>query len=66
MVVGSQIVQLDRLSEFAKNAKIIHIDVDPAEIGKNVDVDVPIVGDAKSILNDLISVIGKAQRKYKS
>jgi acetolactate synthase-1/2/3 large subunit len=42
------------ISEFAKNAKIIHIDVDPAEIGKNVEVDVPIVGDAKIILNNLI------------
>ena len=45
------------ISEFAKNAKIIHIDVDPAEIGKNVDVDVPIVGDAKIILNNLIDVV---------
>ncbi len=49
------------ISDFAKNAKIIHIDVDPAEIGKNVDVDVPIVGDAKSVLNDLISVIGNSR-----
>ena len=51
------------IDEFAKNAKIIHIDVDPAEIGKNANVDVPIVGDAKIILNDLINVVGKAKEK---
>ena len=54
------------LTEFAKNAKIVHIDVDPAEIGKNVDVDVPIVGDAKIILNDLINVVGKAKDENKN
>jgi len=42
-----------KLSEFAKNAHIIHIDIDPAEIGKNVNTDTPIVGDAKNVLADL-------------
>ena len=42
-----------KLSEFARNASIIHIDIDPAEIGKNIRADVPIVGDAKSVLIDL-------------
>ena len=37
-----------KVSDFAPNARIIHIDIDPAEIGKNVRVDVPIVGDVKS------------------
>jgi len=45
------------IDEFARNSKVIHIDIDPAEIGKNVDVDVPIVGDAKNILNSLINNI---------
>lgn len=38
------------VNEFAKNATKIHIDIDPAEIGKNVPIDIPIVGDAKTIL----------------
>jgi acetolactate synthase-1/2/3 large subunit len=50
-----------KVSEFAPNARIIHIDVDPAEIGKNVRVDVPIVGDAKKVLNPLIKLIESTQ-----
>lgn len=42
------------LSKFSPFAKIIHADVDPASIGKNVKVEVPIVGDAKSVLEELV------------
>jgi acetolactate synthase-1/2/3 large subunit len=42
-----------KVAGFAPDAKIIHIDIDPAEIGKNVDVDVPIVGDVKIVLQEL-------------
>jgi acetolactate synthase-1/2/3 large subunit len=42
-----------KVSAFAPHARIIHIDIDPAEIGKNVRVDVPIVGDVKNVLNAL-------------
>ena len=46
-----------KVSAFAPHAKIIHIDIDPAEIGKNVRVDVPIVGDAKAVLQELNKLI---------
>ena len=42
-----------KLSEFAPRAKFIHIDVDPAEISKNVPAHIPIVGDAKNVLPKL-------------
>jgi len=42
-----------KLSEFAPRAKFVHIDVDPAEISKNVPAHIPIVGDAKNILSRL-------------
>ncbi len=45
------------VKEFAKNAKKIHIDIDPSAIGKNVPVDVPIVGDVKRVLKHLIELI---------
>ncbi len=43
-----------KLSEFAPRAKFIHIDVDPAEISKNVPAHIPIVGDAKHVLGKLL------------
>jgi len=45
---------------FAPKAKIIHIDIDPAEIGKNVPVDLPIVGDAEQVLRSLLPSIEPA------
>lgn len=46
-----------KLDAFARNAKVIHIDVDPAEIGKTVHVDIPIVGDCKSVLQKLLEYV---------
>jgi acetolactate synthase-1/2/3 large subunit len=46
-----------KLKSFAPHAKIIHIDVDPASISKNVHVDIPVVGDAKMILMDMFEEI---------
>ncbi len=49
-----------RLDAFAPDAKVIHIDIDPSSISKNVKVDIPIVGDAKNILGELLEQIKKA------
>jgi len=42
------------IETFAPNAKIVHIDIDPSSINKNVTVDLPIIGDTKSTLKDLL------------
>jgi len=52
-----------KLDTFARDAKVIHIDVDPAEIGKNVPVDVPVVGDVKHVLESLNARIEPAEHK---
>lgn len=48
-----------KVSAFAHHAKIVHVDIDPAEIGKNVKVDVPIVGDVKQVVRALNKLIEK-------
>jgi acetolactate synthase I/II/III large subunit len=50
------------LATFAPKAKIIHIDIDPSSISKNVDVDVPVVGDAKASLEALLPLIEHRDR----
>ena len=49
--------------KFCKNAKIIHIDIDPAEIGKNKKPDIPIVGDLKSVLEEINKVLKPKEHK---
>jgi acetolactate synthase I/II/III large subunit len=46
-----------QLSSFAPGAKVIHADIDPAEIGKNRNADVPIVGDVKAVITDLLGAL---------
>ncbi|MBB4793980.1 MULTISPECIES: acetolactate synthase large subunit [Streptomyces] len=48
-----------KLDSFAPGAKIVHADIDPAEIGKNRVADVPIVGDAREVIADLIQAVQK-------
>ena len=52
-----------KVNTFAPNAKIIHIDIDPASISKNVHVDIPVVGDAKVILAELAKEVQHHERK---
>jgi len=48
-----------RLDAFAPQAKIIHIDIDPTSISKNVKVDIPIVGDAKNVVKEMNKLLSK-------
>ncbi len=57
-----------KLSEFAKHAKIIHVDIDPSSIGKIVDIDYPIVGDLKNVVEGMLPLAKEKinPTKYKS
>ncbi|CAA9328322.1 MAG: Acetolactate synthase large subunit [uncultured Nocardioidaceae bacterium] len=50
-----------QLSSFAPHAKVIHADIDPAEIGKNRHADVPIVGDCREVITDLVTLLEAEQ-----
>jgi acetolactate synthase-1/2/3 large subunit len=52
-----------KVSEFAKGARIIHIDIDPSSISKSIKVDIPIVGDASHVLSDILKLL---KEKYKA
>jgi acetolactate synthase-1/2/3 large subunit len=51
-----------KLDGFAPHAKVAHIDIDPAEIGKNVHADIPIVGDVKTVLEMLNPLVSRADK----
>lgn len=50
-----------KTDDFAKDAKIIHIDIDPSSIGKNIDTHLPIVGDAKNVLKAFLADLEKPE-----
>ncbi|MDP3790837.1 MAG: biosynthetic-type acetolactate synthase large subunit [Candidatus Omnitrophota bacterium] len=52
-----------KIDAFAPHAKIVHIDIDPASVSKTVDVDIPVVGDAKEVLKQLNKIVKKPDTK---
>ena len=52
-----------KIDEFASKAQIIHIDIDPTSISKNIKVHIPVVGDAKNILTELIKHVSHVERQ---
>lgn len=54
-----------KVDEFATGAKIVHIDIDPTSISKNIPAHIPIVGDAKDILKKLIGILKKEKKNWK-
>jgi acetolactate synthase-1/2/3 large subunit len=57
-----------KIAEFAPYAGVVHIDIDPTSISKNVKVDIPIVGDVKKVLGDMLKALPKAAelKKFKA
>ena len=53
-----------KLSSFAPHATVVHADIDPAEIGKNKAVDVPIVGDLREVLTDLLPELAREHDRH--
>ena len=51
-----------RASTFAPHARIIHLDIEPSQVGRNVPVEVPLVGDAKAVLSALVPLVKKVER----
>lgn len=54
-----------KLDEFAQDAVVIHIDIDPASISKNVPVNIPIVGDSKDVLTKLVDALKKEKKNWR-
>jgi len=55
-----------KVDEFAPHAKIIHVDIDPTSISKNIQVDIPIVGDSKNVLAKMIEIAKEDKEDFKN
>lgn len=55
-----------KVEDFGRNAKFAHIDIDPSSIGKNVKIEIPVVGDVKSVLNSLLEMLGAKSKEISS
>ena len=51
------------VSRFAPDAKVVHVDIDPTSISKNVKVHIPVVGDARGILTEMVQYVERRERK---
>jgi len=54
-----------KVDEFAPHAKIIHVDIDPTSISKNIKVDIPIVGDSKNVLKKMVEIVDEEKEEFK-
>ncbi len=61
IIIGARVADraMGAASKIAEKAKIVHIDIDPAEIGKNIGTAVPVVGDVRYVLKELIDIVQK-------
>ncbi|MHB1665421.1 MAG: biosynthetic-type acetolactate synthase large subunit [bacterium] len=55
-----------KVDEFGRNAKFAHIDIDPSSIGKNVKIDIPVVGDVKSVLSSMLEILALKSKEIES
>lgn len=61
IIVGARVADraISNPRQIAKKKQIVHIDIDPAEIGKNIEVSIPVVGDVKQVLKELVDISQK-------
>ena len=55
-----------QLATFARHARVIHVDIDPAEVGKNRNPDIPIVGDVKRVMQKIVKNLQELEGEFKS